>query len=293
MALFYCRLLISGGNERPGRGIVTDTTTGTRAFRPGRQLRRIRTAVADNGVLWTGYRLTTAALRGLATHLDERMRQLERQRHLTSTNTVRENYATWQNWEWSQQGEEWTVSPEWKQSLIDEVLLRYIEPQRNVLEIGPGAGRWTETLQHISQHLIVVDLSDKCIELCQQRFADARNMEFHVNDGKSLKGIPDASVDFVWSFDVFVHIAPATIDQYLAEVSRELTPGGRGIIHHVKAATPRADGDRGWRSSMTAELFATMLRQHGLTLVTQFDSWGADGQFDVKTFGDTISVFEK
>lgn len=272
---------------------MTNTTTGNRTFRPGRQLRRIRTAMADNGVRWTGYRLTTAVLRRLTTHLDERMRRLEREQHLTSTNTIQENYATWQNWEWSQQGEEWTVSPEWKQALIDEVLLRYVEPQRNVLEIGPGAGRWTETLQRIAQHLIVVDLSDKCIEMCKERFADAHNMEFHVNNGNSLDFVPSESVDVVWSFDVFVHIAPATIDQYLAEISRVLKRGGRGIIHHVKAATPRADGDRGWRSSMTAELFATMLRQHGLTLVTQFDSWGPDGRFDVKTFGDTISVFKK
>jgi|GEM_PF-615512 len=202
---------------------------------------------------------------------------------------VAKNYETWQSWDWESGGEEWTVSPEWKQSLIKEVMLKYIQPGKTVLEIGPGAGRWTESLQKIARLLILVDLSDKCIELCKQRFCHCDNVQYFVNDGSRLDFIPDETVDFIWSFDVFVHINPSDTEKYIKEFSRILVKGGRGIIHH-----PR-EGDRygGWRSKMTAELFSNMLRKHSLTLVTQFDSWGEKEQFTVRVHHDAISVFEK
>ncbi|MBW2334648.1 MAG: class I SAM-dependent methyltransferase, partial [Deltaproteobacteria bacterium] len=168
------------------------------------------------------------------------------------------------------------------------VMLKYIEPGKTVLEIGPGAGRWTVVLQGIAKHLILVDLSQKCINLCKKRFAECDNIEFYVNDGSSLGFIPDETVDYVWSFDVFVHINPRETDIYLTELSRVLTKGGRGIIHHAK------EGGRhgAWRSRMTSALFCELLEKHGLTLVAQFDSWG-DVERDHVGFYDAITVFEK
>jgi len=99
-------------------------------------------------------------------------------------NTVPENYEQWQNYDWSHGGEEWNVSPEWKQALIDDVLLRYVGRDETVLEIGPGAGRWTQVLQRVAKRLIVADLSDKCIELCKRRFAGCANIEYFLNDGQ-------------------------------------------------------------------------------------------------------------
>jgi SAM-dependent methyltransferase len=254
---------------------------------------RIQHLVSDNGVWWTGYYLTKTVLSRLTDRLDQRMRQLEVRNALPGVNSRQKNYATWQHWDWSRQGEEWTVSPEWKQALIQDVMLKYVEPAQTVLEIGPGGGRWTETLQQVAKHLIVVDLTNKCIEVCKVRFSYADNIEFHVNDGKSLDFVPSKSVNFVWSFDVFVHIAPADIDSYLGEISRVLKKGGCGIIHHANVKNELNKQRTGWRSSMTVELFASMLRKHGLKLVTQLDAWGPGNQFNVHTNGDFISVFEK
>ena len=47
-----------------------------------------------------------------------------------------------------------------------------------------------------------------------------------------------------------------------------------------------------WRSRMTSDLFATLVRSHGLTVVRQFDSWGATGQFKLG-LGDVFTVFQK
>jgi len=195
----------------------------------------------------------------------------------------------WQNWDWKKEGEEWTISRQWRQSLIDEVLLKYIEREKTVLEIGPGSGRWTETLQKISKHLICVDLADKCIDLCKKRFSQFDNIEFFVNDGSNLDFITSDTIDFIWSFDVFVHIAPKETQKYLMEFKRVLKKGGRAVIHH-----PKEGGVHGWhRSGMTAELFSEMLKKHGFTLIDQFESWGDKRQFDVRRCHDIITVFKK
>jgi ubiquinone/menaquinone biosynthesis C-methylase UbiE len=260
-------------------------------WRAMKRLRDVRQLVAANGFRWTVYFGVQYALRAAAHTVDHRMSTLERANNLPGFNSVRRNYQLWQTWNWESLGEEWTVSEQWKAALIDDVLLKYIRPEvgETVLEIGPGGGRWTETLQRVSPRLVIVDVSDKCIELCKKRFMQCMNLECFVNNGTDLGFVADCSISYIWSFDVFVHISPPDIETYLVEFGRVLRHGGRGVIHHANGGTLHG----GWRSRMTAELFAQMLQRHGLTLVTQFDSWGDRNQHNVQGFKDIISVFEK
>lgn len=57
-------------------------------------------------------------------------------------------------------------------------------------------------------------------------------IEYVLSSGNDIPGVADASVDAVWSFDVFGHIAPGDQAAYLSEVARVLTEGGVAIIHH-------------------------------------------------------------
>jgi ubiquinone/menaquinone biosynthesis C-methylase UbiE len=254
-----------------------------------------RLLLSGNGFLWTAHAVPYILIRSVFKHcripiLDRRMKQLEKKYNLPGINCAEINYSIWKNWDWERKaGEEWTLSEEWKQSLINDVMLKYIERDKSVLEIGPGAGRWTETLQKISKDVTIVDISDRCIEICKKRFSQCDNITYFVTGGSNLDFIPGETIDFVWSHDVFVHINPEDTERYLEEFSRILRKGGRGIIHHSK------DGGLhgGWRSSMTDELFVKLLSKYGLSLVTQFDSWGKNGEFDVHYYHDTFTVFEK
>ena len=257
------------------------------------KLHIVRSHLSDNGLWWTCYFIVHGFLKRVTKLLSEHMTGLEMKRKLPGDNTISRNYAAWQDWNWDEKGEEWTPTPEWKHSLIDDVLLRYIDPGKTVLEIGPGAGRWTETLQKIANRLIIVELSDRCIEICKSRFSKCDNIEFFVNNGTDLGFIRSNSIDFVWSFDVFVHINAWDTEKYLGEFARILREGGRAVIHHPKEGRSAESEDDGWRSNTTAKLFNEMLERHQLTLVKQLDSWGDDGQFNVKRYGDVISVFEK
>lgn len=244
----------------------------------------------ENGLIWTGllsgYYLFSSAAEVLFKWMDQRRRK----KGLPGINSRTLNYEIWRNWDWSAQGEEWTPSPEWKTSLVAHLVTPHMGTGHRILEIGPGAGRWTEYLQKTASQLVAVDISDRCIELCRERFAQCPNVEFHVNDGTQLPFLADQSVDRVWSFDVFVHINELEAAQYIREIARVLTPGGLGVIHHGKTGGQAG----GWRSNLTLEAFNRLLHSAGMEVIEQLESW-TDGEtrHEVGLYDDVATVFKK
>ena len=105
-------------------------------------------------------------------------------------------------------------------------------PTNRILEIGCGYGRWTQYLKDLCKNLIVIDISEECIQASKQRFSECSHIEYHVNDGKSLDMISESSVDFVFSFDSLVHADESVMRAYLCQFKRILTNNGAAFIHH-------------------------------------------------------------
>jgi ubiquinone/menaquinone biosynthesis C-methylase UbiE len=209
-------------------------------------------------------------------------------------NSVANNLATWLAYDWSNRGEEWSNTPNWKDSLVEHVLQPHVPFGSRVLEIGPGAGRWTEYLIPRASHLILVDLTPTCIEICKERFQEFQHIEYYVNDGQSLDFLADASIDCVWSWDVFVHIASADVREYVRHISRVMAPRGQALIHHARRGRTRA----GWRSDMTDAKMGEFCREFSLEVLRQFESWDG-GRYSIwpnlgrEASPDTITVFQK
>lgn len=200
----------------------------------------------------------------------------------------------WAGYDWTRRGEEWNASPEWKQALVDDVLDRWVPRGAVVLEIGPGGGRWTEALIARASHLVLVDVSERPLELCRRRFDGHTNVEFILSPGSELRGVEDGSIDAVWSFDVFVHVAPRDQAAYLKEIARVLAPGGVALVHHADGRNRGLLPSRhGWRSPMSSGLFAGLAVERGLQVEDQLDSWGPDGRFDLGVYGDAITVCKR
>lgn len=235
---------------------------------------------------------------------------------------------TWdKTYDWSQGGDEWTGQAEycgqpyeeWKRALLETFVAPHLEPESVALEVAPGRGRWTEFLVQHAAKVHLFDLNESCIEACRQRFEGADHVTYCVNDGASLPGVADESVDFVWSYDSFVHMEADTIAAYLGEFSRVLRPGGRAVIHHAgrrHATLPlgfmlrlgsfsryvykllsmkrdtmgRPDGKR---SVVSRELFAQLASGAGLQVQSQVDSWGDQGQHTCKRFNDFVTSMQK
>ena len=193
-----------------------------------------------------------------------------------------ENREQWSVYDWSGGGEEWGPA-EGRRALIEEHLRPRLPEPGLIVEIGPGAGRWSAELLPFAERLVLVDVTEQAVEMCRHRFRAAQNVEVIQTDGASLPGVPSGSVRVVWSMEAFVHMAPVDVAAYLREIARVLAPGGFALIHHA-GRWQRA----GWRAPMTATLFAAMAAQRDLQVEVQFDQWGAG--FNVHASHDRITV---
>jgi SAM-dependent methyltransferase len=219
--------------------------------------------------------------------------------------TLGENIRNWStDWDWASRGEEWSAWWGGTDALWYGALLPRIHPllpAPTILEIAPGYGRWTEYLKELCGHLVLVDLTPSCIDHCRARFSAADNIEYHVNDGRSLAMIEDRSLDFVFSFDSLVHAGPDVIAGYLAQLADKLKSDGVGFIHHSNAGSLKslaalsrrlpgrllgplmrrgiAVNVAAWRDeATTASLFRRLCDQSGLSCITQeLVSWEFGG----------------
>lgn len=201
--------------------------------------------------------------------------------------TTEMNLTLWSHYDWSDGGDEWSKSPEWVESVVEHIMKPNVPIGSCVLEIGPGAGRWTEYLLKRAGHVVVVDLVPKCIEICTKRFDGFNNIEYFINDGTDLGFISANSIDCVWSWDVFVHIQCSDVERYIRQCSTFLAPGGRGVIHHANGWP-----GKGWMSDITAEKVATYCGGFELDVIQQFRSWN-DGRDEAPGTCDIVTIFGK
>jgi SAM-dependent methyltransferase len=195
-------------------------------------------------------------------------------------------------YDWKEAGEEWSEpwgssTAQWTGTILPRI--RDCLPAGTVLEIAPGFGRWTHYLKDYCDELWAVDKSSECIDVCRRRFAGDPRIHCHLNDGRTLSMIPDKSVDFVFSFDSFVHTNRDIVEAYLRELRMKLKLGGKGFIHHSNFGeyvnTPRErlpaalakplikvkilDWAHHRNPGMTAELFRTLCEQNALHCLSQ------------------------
>ncbi len=253
------------------------------------KLQTIFQLLISNGPRWFFLYLAERTAGKTSPYFFNKRMNLEIQNRLPGFNTRYYNYKEWNNYDWTREGEEWTDSDEWKTSLIDEIIKPNLKPGGTTLEIGPGAGRWSVVLAELSDQLILVDMTERSIEHCKRRLKMYSNCQFYRNNGTDLSFLEKDSVDFLWSFDVFVHLAPLDIESYLRSLNEILRDGGTGIIHHAAAGGRKG----GFRSSMTNTLFCSMLEKYKFEVIRQLDSWGKDGLFNVRQFEDKITIFRK
>ena len=256
----------------------------------GKKIRLVTEIIRQNGVRWSGCLGGYYVASAIAHRAFETMDRLRKKHDLPGVNSASLNKLIWESWDWQAQGEEWTPSPEWKQSVVDRVLRPHMPEGGLIVEIGPGGGRWTDELRKLASKLVAVDISEECLRVCRERFADSDNIEWLLTPGNELPGVETGSTDAIWSFDVFVHINRTDVEGYASELQRVLKPGGIGVLHH--GTTGGASG--GWRSNMTAESMSEVLENAGLQVTKQFTTWkDGEQEYQAGLYEDAITVFRK
>jgi len=210
-------------------------------------------------------------------------------------NQIHKNIEEQKYWDrlevWKDDGDEWSETFGGTDKLWNDVIYPKISSylKGDILEIAPGYGRMSDKLLDYSSKLYLVDMNKKCIDRCRERFKDKDNISYFVNDGLSLEAIDDNSIDFVFSWDSFVHMQKFVIENYLAEISKKLKQGEVGAIHHsylMGGDDEFSFQNKQGRSNFTPELFKLMCSKYNLEIIEQ-------EVFQFNEIYDVFSIFKK
>jgi SAM-dependent methyltransferase len=136
----------------------------------------------------------------------------------------------------------------------------YIRPESTGLEIGPGGGRWTQYLTKMKR-LYVVDYHQVMLDEIKWLTGKPHITAIR-NNGNDFPGVPDKAIDFLMSFDVFVHLDHDIIAAYLANMRRILKPDAVVLLHYSDKTKIMAQINEGF-AEMVPERMREMVRNAG------------------------------
>jgi ubiquinone/menaquinone biosynthesis C-methylase UbiE len=112
---------------------------------------------------------------------------------------------------------------------VDKVLEIYEPgPAQRVLDLGCGWGTFCWALGHRVAEMVGVDFSQKSVDLCERRLAEApiEGVSFVCADARDT-GLEAESFDVVIAADLVEHLYPEDSQAVVAEAFRVLKKGGR------------------------------------------------------------------
>jgi hypothetical protein len=145
-------------------------------------------------------------------------------------------------------------------------LMPYVLPDKTGLEIGPGGGRWTQYLTAMKR-LYVVDYHQAMLDEVKWVTSKA-HIKAIKNNGSDFPGVPDNEVDFLWSFDVFVHLDADIIEAYLVSMKRILKPGAVVMLHYSDKTKIMAQLNDGF-AEMVPERMRGMVKAAGYDILQE------------------------
>jgi 2-polyprenyl-3-methyl-5-hydroxy-6-metoxy-1,4-benzoquinol methylase len=131
-------------------------------------------------------------------------------------------------------GEEWG-GPEFADRVI-ELVEPYLGTQVDVLELGCGGGKFSRRLAPRCRSLLCSDISAEMIDHARSTLT-ARgldgNVDYVVLNGVDFSGVRDESADFIFSYDVQLHLQPENVFSYMCDARRVLRDNGVFMLHQV------------------------------------------------------------
>jgi len=135
-----------------------------------------------------------------------------------------------------------------------------------ILELSPGAGRFTAELIRYAESLDLLDMNEACLDICRDRFKFVPTpIRYYHNDGQSCDMIEDQDYDLIASFDSMVHVHPDIVRGYVLQLATKLKPGGLIWMDH----SGKGASDSGHRTDMTMERMTQFAAEANLSVAAQ------------------------
>jgi len=165
-------------------------------------------------------------------------------------------------------GDQWG-SVEDRDDLI-AVRRKFLDPfvtlDKVCMEIGSGGGRWTQYLLPCRQ-LICVELNPEMFDYIRKRFGDPKHVSYITTHGDDLPSVPNAYVDFIFSFGTFVHLEMERIARYVESMSLVAKTGADVILQISNRHKEHSLAEKPSFSNNSPEFMATTFSEHGLSVV--------------------------
>jgi SAM-dependent methyltransferase len=164
---------------------------------------------------------------------------------------------------------------------VDQVIKEYIDPYINkqsvVGEIGTGGGRIASKVAGKTKEFYCFDISSEMLRKAKNSLQNFNNVSYELLDSPQFSSNFVSKFDFVYSFDVFVHLDLHTIWKYLQQFKVILKNKGRVFIHTTNLTAP--DGWARFVSQeeyhveghyfVTPEVINTLIERSGLKKVKE------------------------
>jgi ubiquinone/menaquinone biosynthesis C-methylase UbiE len=138
-------------------------------------------------------------------------------------------------------GDEWGAKASVDQFVADFVS-PHVSKSSKVMELGCGGGRIARRVASHCQLLVCIDIEIDMLALCRRATQGLGNVGLLLCTSQGLNiPIRTQSLDFVYSFDTFVHLDQRVVYKYLVECARVLRPGCRAAVHVASHET-----EEGW-----------------------------------------------
>jgi SAM-dependent methyltransferase len=135
-------------------------------------------------------------------------------------------------------GDEWG-GPEFADRII-ELVAPYLGAQVDVLELGCGGGKFSRRLAPRCRSLLCSDISAKMIDHTRATLSArgiGEDVDYVVLNGVDFSGVADESADFIFSYDVLLHLPPENVFSYICDARRVLRDNGVFMLHQVNLAS--------------------------------------------------------
>jgi SAM-dependent methyltransferase len=199
-------------------------------------------------------------------------------------------------------GDEWG-----NKSSVDQFVREFVAPniggEGKVLEIGSGGGRVASRVAPLCNLLVCLDVELEMAKLGRDSSGEVRQISWIITSKHQVTvPLANASLDFAYSFDTFVHLDRRVIYKYLLEASRILKAASRLALHVATLETSQGwnhfsdsvnrnttPGQFGSFEYIDSHELLKMARHAGFSLVES--SLGRGGNFYYER--DAIYLFQK